>query len=106
MLQHEDALLAHQRGMPAPFDNGVMRFAWISPLITNWMGDHGFLARLKTTIHLPVLYGDTCWYHGEVIKTNREGEWHRVVIRIIGTNQRGSITTSGSADVLFPLHDR
>ena len=28
--QHEDFLLAKQRGMPAPFDNSVMRFAWLS----------------------------------------------------------------------------
>jgi len=102
MLQHEDVNLAHQRGMPAPFDNGVMRFAWVSPLITNWMGDHGFLARLHVTIHLPVFYGDTCWYSGEVTSTSEEGDSVRIRIRISGTNQRGSITTSGTADVLMP----
>jgi aspartate racemase len=102
MLQHEDVNLAHQRGMPAPFDNGVMRFAWVSPLVTNWMGDHGFLARLHVTIHLPVFYGDTCWYSGEVTNVSEEGDSVRVRVRISGTNQRGSITTSGSAEVLLP----
>jgi aspartate racemase len=101
MLQHEDSNLAHQRGMPAPFDNGVMRFAWVSPLVTNWMGDRGFLARLKVTIHQPVLYGDTNWYTGEIIESSAEGEHTRIGIRILGTNQNGSITTSGSAEVLL-----
>lgn len=44
--QHEDFNLALQRGMPGPFDNGVMGFAWVCPLITNWMGDDGWLRRL------------------------------------------------------------
>ena len=102
MLQHEDWNLAPQRGMPAPFDNGVMRFAWVSPLLTNWMGDHGFLARLRVTIHLPVLYGDTCRYTGEVIERTVEGADIRVGVRILGTKQNGSIATSGSAEVLLP----
>ena len=102
MLQHEDVILAHQRGMPAPFDNGVMRFAWVSPLITNWMGDKGFLARLHVKINLPVLYGDTCWYSGEVTRRSKEADSWRVSIRISGTNQHGSVVTTGSADVLLP----
>ena len=56
--QHEDANMAAGRGMPAPFDNGVMRFAWVAPLVTNWMGDDGFLKRLKVQVARPGLYGD------------------------------------------------
>ncbi len=62
--QHEDFLLASQRGMPAPFDNGVMRLAWISPMLTNWIGDSGTLKRLSIQILEPNLYGDTTWYRG------------------------------------------
>lgn len=103
MLQREDVNLAHQRGMPAPFDNGVMRFAWISPLVTSWKGDHGRLLRLHVTIHLPVLYGDTSCYTGQVTETANEGDFSRVGIQIRGRNQRGSMTTSGRAEVLLPL---
>jgi acyl dehydratase len=102
MLQHEDVNLAQQRGMPAPFDNGVMRFAWISPLLTNWMGDRGLLARLKVTINLPFLYGDTCWYTGEVTRVLAEGDYDRVSVSITGTNQRGVVITRGVAEVLLP----
>jgi amino acid adenylation domain-containing protein len=102
MLHHEDVNLAHQRGMPAPFDNGVMRFAWVSPLITNWMGDEGFLARLHVKINLPFFYGDTCWYSGEVTSLAKERDDWRIGIHLRGTNQHGSITTTGSAEVLLP----
>jgi acyl dehydratase len=102
MLHHEDVNLAHQRGMPAPFDNGIMRFGWVSPLVTNWIGDHGFLARLHVKINQPFLYGDTCWYSGEVTGRSREDDSWRVHISLQGSNQHGSIITTGSAEVLLP----
>ena len=64
--QHEDFNLAAGRGMPTAFDNGVMRFAWVAPLLTNWMGDSGFLKRLKVQIRLPGLYGDLVTYAAKV----------------------------------------
>ena len=100
--QHEDVNLAAQRGMPGPFDNGVMRFAWVSPLITNWMGDRGFLKRLYVRIRAPILYGDTTWYRGKVAEKRPEGDGTLVTIAITGTDQEGSKTTAGEAEVLLP----
>lgn len=100
--QHEDFLLASQRGMPAPFDNGVMRFAWLSPLLTNWMGDAGALTRLSAQIIAPNLYGDTTWYSGAVSGKIETGRGVIVKIKIAGVNQLGVTTTTGSADVLLP----
>jgi len=101
--QHEDPNLTRQRGMPAPFDNGIMRFAWVAPLITNWMGDRGFLSRLQLTIHAPVLYGDTNWYAGTVVERTVDGDAARVRIRVTGTNQLGAVTSSGEAEVRLPV---
>jgi acyl dehydratase len=69
--QHEDFNLASQRGMPGPFDNGVMRFAWVAPLITNWIGDEGFLRRLYVQVRTPNIYGDTTWYRGKIVGKSR-----------------------------------
>ena len=99
---HEDFLLAKQRGMPAPFDNGVMRFAWLSPLLTNWMGTRGELKKLSVQMVAPVLYGDTVWYKGTVIKTIETDQGTAVKIKITGTNQLGEITTTGEAEVMLP----
>lgn len=101
--QHEDFLLAPQRGMPVPFDNGVMRFAWICPLLTDWMGDDGTLERLTVRLVAPNLYGDTTWYRGTVAnKTSADGGV-RVHVRITGSNQLGATTTIGEAVVFLPL---
>ncbi len=104
--QHEDFLMAQQRGMPAPFDNSVMRFAWLSPLLTNWMGDRGELKQLSVQMTAPILYGDTTWYRGIVSKKiSREMEI-LVEVKITGTNQLGEVTTTGKAEVLLPSKEK
>jgi acyl dehydratase len=100
--QHEDFHLASQRGMPGPFDNGVMRFAWVCPLLTNWMGDKGFLKRLSVQVRAPAIYGDTIWYRGTVTDKVRTAEHAVVKIRVTGTNQVGGTTTTGEAEVILP----
>lgn len=100
--QHEDFHLASQRGMPGPFDNGVMRFAWISPLLTNWMGDHGFLKRLYVEIKAPAIYGDTAWYQGKVAEKGTDPAGTLVKVQITGINQVGITATTGEAEVLLP----
>jgi acyl dehydratase len=98
--QHEDFNMAAGRGMPAPFDNGVMRFAWVAPLITNWMGDHGDLVRLNVTVRRPGLYGDLVTYSGKV--TGKDAGRDTVTVEITGTKQDGSVTTAGQAEVRLP----
>ncbi len=100
--QHEDPRLAGQRGMPGPFDNGVMRFAWVSPLLTNWMGDEGVLAKLYVRIGAPVLYGDTVWYRGTVTEKTEEEEGTTVTVEIAGVNQVGETVSTGEAEVRLP----
>ena len=100
--QHEDFLLAAQRGMPLPFDNGVMRFAWVCPLLTDWMGDDGTLQRLTVRLIAPNLYGDTTWYRGTVVRKTPVDEGLLTAIRITGCNQLGETTMIGDAVVLLP----
>jgi amino acid adenylation domain-containing protein/FkbM family methyltransferase len=99
--QHEDFMLASQRGMPAPFDNGVMRFAWITPLLTNWLGNSGILKRLSIQIVAPNLYGDTTWYHGEISEKSESDKSTLALVKITGVNQLGITTTTGEAEVLL-----
>ena len=98
--QHEDANMAAGRGMPAPFDNGVMRFAWVAPLVTNWMGDDAFLKRLNVQVARPGLYGDLTTYSGRV--TARDDDTRTVTLEITGTRQGDAVNTRGTADVILP----
>ncbi len=100
--QHEDFLLTSQRGMPIPFDQGVMRFACLSPMITNWMGDNGFLNWLSVKIVAPNLYGDTTWYHGVISERSDLHDSISLKLKITGTNQLGETTTEAEAGVTLP----
>ncbi|MDP7241701.1 MAG: MaoC family dehydratase N-terminal domain-containing protein [Rhodospirillales bacterium] len=98
--QHEDINLAAGRGMPGPFDNGVMRFAWVAPLVTNWMGDDGFLKKLDVQVRQAGIYGDVVVYRGKV--TGKDEESGTVSLEITGINQEGDMATKGSAEVVLP----
>jgi acyl dehydratase len=98
--QHEDFNMAAGRGMPAPFDNGVMRFAWVAPLITNWMGDDGFLRRLHVQVRRPGLYGDLTTYTAKV--TDKNPSMASVKLEITGIKQDGTVNTAGEAEVILP----
>ncbi len=101
--QHEDFNLASQRGMPGPFDNGVMRFAWVAPLVTNWMGDGGFLRKLYVQVATPNIYGDATWYRGKITAKKLVNKKGFVELEIAGDNQAGITTTRGSAEVELPV---
>ena len=98
--QHEDFQLASGRGMPAPFDNGVMRFAWVAPLVTNWMGDHGFLRRLYVQVKRPGLYGDLVTYTATVTSKNEDES--SITVSIAGGTEDGRVSTAGEAVVGLP----
>ena len=43
---HWESEFAREVGVPGLYDYGPQRIAWASTLVTNWMGDSGFLKRL------------------------------------------------------------
>jgi len=110
MWEHYDFDLARARNLPLPFDLGCMRYEMAGTLITNWMGDDGFLRRLDVQIRRPGFFGDTTWFSGEIVKKYKvtEGgvEYGAVDIKIEGVNQLGLSTTPGSATVYLPSPGR
>ena len=117
--EHEDHLLAAYRGQPGPFDFGVQRVQIPQQLLTNWIGDEGFIRRMYIALRRPVYYGDTTYYSGEVVKkykemqTGEEGpgavpgeaEYCAVGIRIDGVNQVGEAQAPGTATVYLPSRE-
>ena len=99
---HWDRDFARSVGLPAPYDYGPERVAWIINLLTNWMGDDGFLRRLHVEIRRFNLIGDTTWCHGRVVgKRTGNGE-HLVEIEVWAQDQRGEVTARGHASVRLP----
>ncbi len=95
-------------GYNAPYARGLMVACLASQLLTNWMGDDGFLRRLRVDLNVPnaFLYGDTMWIKGKVTDKYREklggNEYRAVDVSIEETNQLGETLGKGDATVYLP----
>jgi acyl dehydratase len=92
-------------GMGGAYDIGPHRIAWCGHLMTNWMGDDGFLRRLNVEVRRPVLLGDTLWWKGSVTGKRTEGDYHVVDIDVLGITQRGEKVSWGNAEVYLPSRE-
>ena len=96
---HWDEALARAVGVPGPYDYGPERVAWLGHLVTNWIGDDGFLRRLNAQVLRHNLIGDTTWCRGHVTEKEAGGV---VEIALTAVNQRGETTAAGTATVVLP----
>ena len=101
---HWDSELAKSVGVPEAYDYGPERIAWLSSMLTNWIGHYGFLEELYCQIRRFNLIGDLTRCHGEVeelIEPDADGNG-RVRVRIWAQNQREESTALGWAIVRLP----
>ena len=102
---HWDPVRARELGLPAPYDYGTMRTNWLAHLLTNWMGDDGWLVRLQTEMRAFNYVGDTTICSGVVQAKTIEGSRRLVHIEVKATNQRGEVTSPGTATVMLPSRE-
>ena len=76
--------------------------SWAQHMLTNWIGDAGFLHRLRVSVRQPNLVGDTIWWRGRVTGKRVEGDHHVVAVDLRATNQRDSLSAEGEALVVLP----
>ncbi len=104
--EYEDILSSKDAGFNAPFSRGMHLVCLAGQVLTNWMGDDGFLRSLNIELPNHFLYGDTMWLRGEVTDKYREriGDvtYFAVEVRINGTSQIGETVAVGSAVVYLP----
>jgi len=99
---HWEGELTTELGMPAAHDFGGQRIAWLSQIVTDWMGDDGFLRTLEAKFLKFNYMGDVQWFKARVTDKAVEGADHIVTCVMEAVNQRGELTTSGSATVMLP----
>ena len=99
---HWEDELAQVVGTPGAYDYGPQRVSWLSHLLTNWIGDDGFLKRLYAEVRRFNVVGDTTWCKGKVTRKYVENSELLVDIECWGENQRGEITMPGQATVRLP----
>jgi len=99
---HWDSAWAQAIGNPMAYDYGVMRDCWLSHLVTDWMGDDGWLMSQSSEIRKFNYFGDSHVLTGEVVAKRVEDGRCLVEIEMRGTNQRGDVTCPGRATVALP----
>ena len=99
---HWEEDLAKAVGVPGAYDYGPERISWMSHLMTNWIGDDGFLRKLdaKVVRHNPE--GDFLTLTGKVTKKYQEHGNHCVDCELVGTQQDGEISCTSTATAYLP----
>ena len=100
----EDAWAQHL-GHPAAYDYGAMRTNWMAHLITNWIGDAGWLWRMSAAVTKFNYMGDAHRVAGSVTALRRVDGRAEADVRVEGRNQRDEVTCWATATVLLPARD-
>lgn len=103
---HFNRIAANNAGLPFPYDAGAQRNGWLINLLTNWMGDEGWLKKNYAEYRKFVYFSDTIWFTGKVVKKyiDEDGEYC-VEIETHGMNQRGEDTIPGRSVVALPSRE-
>jgi acyl dehydratase len=101
-LVHMEDSRAQEIGIPGAYDYGPQRISWLGHLVTNWMGDDGFLKRLYAELRLFNVIGDTTWCRGKVTRKYIQDGEPLVELEVWCQNQRGETTAPGQATVRLP----
>jgi len=100
---HWDTALARHVGVPEAYDYGPERVAWLATMLTNWIGDEGFLSELYCEIRRFNMVGDLTYGHGKVVSRDvRDARSGTIKLEIAARDQRGQTTAAGWAIVTLP----
>ena len=94
--------IAQQEGGPIAFTAGSQMDTWLGHVITNWIGDDGFLRRLDIQHRAINPIGDTVICRGQVVKKYVENGDHLVDMAIWSESHRGWILSPASVTASLP----
>lgn len=100
---HLETSTGRDVGMGGAYDVGPQRIAWCQHMLTNWIGDHGFLHTLDVSVRKPNLVGDTIWWSAEVTGKEIRDGYGVVELSVRAVNQRDTLSADGTASVILPL---
>ena len=102
---HWDPDWAHRVGAAACYDYGALRETFIAQALGNWAGDDSWLWKLDVQHRRFNYVGDTTWVRGRVVGKDRRGPHRQVSLEVWCENQRGEVTSPGTAVVLLPSRE-
>lgn len=100
---HYNKSVAKAAGLPYPYDVGAQRHCWLFHLLTNWVGDDGWIKKNYAEYRKFVYLSDAIRLIGKVTEKyiDEEGEYC-VKIETHGINQRGEDTMPGHSVLVLP----
>ncbi len=110
---HYEHEFAMSQGTNGVIVHGLLKHAWLIQLVTNWMGDEGFMKKFSCqyrgldfprkmkTMDEPQ-EGETWQCKGKIVRKYEEGDEHFVDLEIGVENGSGQVTTPGTATVRLP----
>jgi acyl dehydratase len=103
---HWEEELAKAVGTPGAYDYGPERISWMSHMMTNWIGDNGFLHKLdaKVVRHNPE--GDVIVINGKVTQKYKEGDNYCVDCDLLATQQDGEKSCVATATAYLPSRQK
>lgn len=103
---HYNKSVANAVGLPYPYDVGAQRQCWLFHLLTNWVGDEGWIKKNYAEYRKFVYLSDVVWFTGKVTRKyiDEDGEYC-VDIETHGFNQRGEDTIPGHSTVVLPSRE-
>jgi acyl dehydratase len=99
---HWDQDYAREIGANRIYDYGTQRQNWIAQLLTDWMGDDAWIARMRCSFRAFNYIGDVSRVGARITAKNADGS---VEIAISCINQDGVDTAPSDATVLLPRRD-
>jgi len=102
---HQDYKWCLENGYPDVIFNGPIKNACLATMLTNWIGDGGWLKKLGCQHRGMDLPGNTLTATGVVTKTYEQDGMGFVDLDVKVTNQLGEVTCPGTATVILPKRD-
>ena len=98
----DNAFTKNLLGLPGAYDLGIERLARLMQLVTDWVGDDGWLTRIECQYRKFNYMGDATWCRGTVVdKLERDGK-KLVKLGLETVNQRDEVTTVATAEAELP----
>ena len=101
-LMHHDGDFAKSQGAPDMYLNTGFIEAMLSRLITDWMGDDGWLEKMSIQMRRFNIFGDKLTVKGKVIAKEIQEGAHLIQCEIWVENDREGISVPGKATVRLP----
>jgi len=101
-LMHHDTAFARAQGAPDAYVNTGFIEAFLARSVTDWMGDTGWMKKLRLEMRRFNALGDTIKVCGKVTGKRIEGGEHLVDCDVWVENSRDGISVPGGAVVRLP----